>query len=219
MIDHIWSIGGGLGEVPKRYNERQITPEMMKEAKYKEKLKLLKEHQQNKDQHSLRCEFLLRLSIARSFRNCNEIYFPHNMDFRGRVYPIPPHLNHMGADLNRGMLEFTEGRPLGPTGLRWLKIQLANKIGKDKLSLDDRVKYAESIMEEVHACAEDPKNNLSWLKAENPWQTLATMFDLSAAMKLPDPEKFISHAHIHVDGSCNGLQHYAALGRDESGAR
>jgi len=32
------------------------------------------------------------------------LYFPHNMDFRGRVYPIPPHLNHMGADINRGLL-------------------------------------------------------------------------------------------------------------------
>ena len=29
------------------------------------------------------------------------MYFPHNLDFRGRVYPIPPHLNHMGADLSR----------------------------------------------------------------------------------------------------------------------
>jgi DNA-directed RNA polymerase len=44
MLEHTWSIGGGAGEVPKRYNERQITPEMIKEVKFKEKLKLLKEH-------------------------------------------------------------------------------------------------------------------------------------------------------------------------------
>lgn len=122
ILDHVWSIGGGLGEVPLRYNSRQVTPEMMKSATYKEKLKLLKEHQNNKDNHSLRCEFLLRLSIARSFKNVNEIYFPHNMDFRGRVYPIPPHLNHMGADLNRGMLEFSDAKRVGKEGLRWLKI-------------------------------------------------------------------------------------------------
>jgi DNA-directed RNA polymerase len=194
-----------VGEVPKRYNERQITPEMMKQAAYKDKLKLLKEHQLNKDSHSQRCEFLLRLSIARSFKGCNQLYFPHNMDFRGRVYPIPPHLNHMGADLNRGMLEFSEGKPLGKEGLRWLKIHLANKIGKDKLPLDERAAYAEEIIEEVHQCAEDPRNNKFWLKAENPWQTLACMFELSAAMKLPNPEEYISRAHVHVDGSCNGM--------------
>ena len=28
-------------------------------------------------------------------------YFPHNLDFRGRAYPIPPHLNHMGSDISR----------------------------------------------------------------------------------------------------------------------
>ena len=39
------------------------------------------------------------------------------MDFRGRVYPIPPHLNHMGADLNRGILEFSEAKRLGEKGL------------------------------------------------------------------------------------------------------
>ena len=31
------------------------------------------------------------------------------------------------------------------------------------------------------------------------------------------PENFISHIPVHQDGSCNGLQHYAALGRDEYG--
>lgn len=30
MIEYVWSIGGGLGEVPKKFNERVITPEMIK---------------------------------------------------------------------------------------------------------------------------------------------------------------------------------------------
>ena len=45
------------------------------------------------------------------------------------------------------------------------------------------------------------------------------MIELSKAMKCPNPEEFISHTPIHVDGSCNGMQHYAALGRDDRGAR
>ena len=35
---------------------------------------------------------------------------------------------------------------------------------------------------------------------------------------LLDPGEYISHLPIHQDGSCNGLQHYAALGRDVLGA-
>lgn len=64
VIEYVWSIGGGLGMVPTRYNERAITPEMIREASFREKLKLLKEHQQNSEQHSLRCDFLLRLAMA-----------------------------------------------------------------------------------------------------------------------------------------------------------
>ena len=43
-MEHSWSIGGNIGQIPSRYNERQITPEMVKNADFYEKLKLLKEH-------------------------------------------------------------------------------------------------------------------------------------------------------------------------------
>ena len=74
-------------------------------------------------------------------------------------------------------------------------------------------------MEKVHRCADDPKNNLDWLQSDNPWQTLGVMIELSNAMRHPNPEEYISHVPVHVDGSCNGMQHYAALGRDDRGAR
>ena len=48
---------------------------------------------------------------------------------------------------------------------------------------------------------------------------LACMFELSAAVKSGNPEEYASHLHVHVDGSCNGMQHYAAFGRDENGGR
>lgn len=44
-MEYVWSIGGGLGSIPNRYNARTITAEMISEASYGEKLKLLKEHQ------------------------------------------------------------------------------------------------------------------------------------------------------------------------------
>lgn len=115
------------------------------------------------------------------------------MDFRGRVYPIPPHLNHMGADINRGLLCFAEGRQLGKDGLFWLKVHVANKIGKDKLPIVDRAAYAESVMDMIHRCADDPKNNLEWLQSDNPWQTLGAMIDLSQAIRSKNPEEYVSH--------------------------
>lgn len=46
------------------------------------------------------------------------------------------------------------------------------------------------------------------------------MKELSTAMRhQPNPEEYKCKLHVHVDGSCNGMQHYAAFGRDESGGR
>ena len=218
-MEYVWSIGGGLGSIPNRYNARSITPEMIQEADFSEKLKLLKEYQHNIEQHGLRCSFLLTLKIAQSYRSVREMYFPHNCDFRGRVYPITPHLNHMGADLNRGILTFSEGKRIGEDGLYWLKVHLANKWGKDKLPLDDRAAFADDMMDTIHRIAENPKDNLEWLQAENPWQALACIFELSEAYRMENPADFAGRLHVHVDGSCNGMQHYAAFGRDSAGGR
>lgn len=58
-----------------------------------------------------------------------------------------------------------------------------------------------------------------WLKSDDPWQTLAACKELAAALRSPVPEEFESRLPVHQDGTCNGLQHYAALGGDEEGAR
>jgi DNA-directed RNA polymerase len=169
--------------------------------------------------HSLRCFMNFQLEIARAFRD-QTFYFPHNVDFRGRAYPIPTYLNHMGADHVRGLLRFAEGRELGESGLRWLRVHLANVYGYDKASLKDRENFAAENMDNIIDSVNNPlKGSRWWLKAEDPWQCLATCYELKAAMDLPDPTKFVSSLPVHQDGTCNGLQHYAALGGDTWGAR
>ena len=57
------------------------------------------------------------------------------------------------------------------------------------------------------------------MQSDSPWQLLAACFELNNALKYPNPSKFESCLPIHQDGSCNGLQHYAALGGDIQGAK
>lgn len=56
------------------------------------------------------------------------------------------------------------------------------------------------------------------MKAEDPWQCLATCIDLASALRADVPIEYESRLPIHQDGTCNGLQHYAALGGDLKGA-
>lgn len=42
--------------------------------------------------------------------------------------------------------------------------------------------------------------------------------ELHAALESEDPHAYMSTLPVHQDGTCNGLQHYAALGGDGKGA-
>ena len=111
-----------------------------------------------------------------------------------------PNLNHLGSDLCRGMLEFAEGRPLGLTGLRWLKIQLANLFGGSisKLSFDARVAHIDNCMDQVFESAERPLDGSRWwIKAEDPFQFLAACMEVRNAIKSGSPETYISFLPVH----------------------
>lgn len=169
--------------------------------------------------HSERCFQNFQMETARAYLN-ETFYLPHNLDFRGRAYPMTPYFNQMGADNCRGLLIFSEGKPLGEQGMRWLKIHLANVFGFDKASLQERVDFTMDHLDDILDSANNSLNGRRWwLKAEDPWQCLGACMELRDALASPDPTKFVSHLPIHQDGSCNGLQHYAALGGDVVGAR
>lgn len=169
--------------------------------------------------NSQRCDTNYKLEIARAFVG-ERLFFPHNVDFRGRAYPLSPHFNHLGNDMTRSLFLFWEGRRLGDRGLLWLKIQLANVYGMDKAPLHEREAFVDAHTADIADLARDPLGGARWwTKAEKPWQALSVCFELDAAYKLANPEDFVSHLPVHQDGTCNGLQHYAALGGDMEGAR
>ncbi|XP_016070360.1 PREDICTED: DNA-directed RNA polymerase, mitochondrial [Miniopterus natalensis] len=172
-----------------------------------------------REMHSLRTDALYRLSLAQHLRH-RVFWLPHNMDFRGRTYPCPPHFNHLGSDLARALLEFAQGRPLGPHGLDWLKIHLVNLTGlKKRESLQARLAFADEMMNDILDSADQPMMGKKWwMEADEPWQALACCMEIAQAVRAPNPTAYISHFPVHQDGSCNGLQHYAALGRDSVGA-
>uniref|UniRef100_A0A1J3DCC0 DNA-directed RNA polymerase n=1 Tax=Noccaea caerulescens TaxID=107243 RepID=A0A1J3DCC0_NOCCA len=223
LVDRIWANGGRLGDLVDREDvplpEEPDTEDPEEIKLWKWKLKDAKK--ENGERHSQRCDVEFKLEVARKMKDEEGFYYPHNVDFRGRAYPMHPHLNHLGSDLCRGILEFCEGKPLGESGLRWLKIHIANLYagGVDKFAYEDRVAFTESHLEDIFDSSDRPlEGKRWWLNAEDPFQCLAACINLSEALRSPFPEAALSHIPIHQDGSCNGLQHYAALGRDRLGA-
>ncbi|CAG9564536.1 unnamed protein product [Danaus chrysippus] len=171
------------------------------------------------DMHSLWCDALYKLSLANHYRNVT-FWLPHNMDFRGRVYAVGPHVSALGPDAARALLRLAGVRPLGARGLDWLKIHAVNLTGTKKRStIQERLQYANSIMDKILDSADKPLDGEGWWKqSEEPWQTLACCMEIANAVRSPNPEEYECGFPVHQDGSCNGLQHYAALGGDAAGA-
>ncbi|KAF9178895.1 DNA-directed RNA polymerase [Haplosporangium sp. Z 767] len=219
-----WNSGKEFAKIPAAANSIEDLPKPDDyETSSKAKAKWLADNRKlkldAKNHHSLRCDVNYKIEIARAFAD-EPMFFPHNLDFRGRAYPIPPLFNHLGNDLCRGLLQFDEPKPLGAKGFTWLKIHLANLAGFDKHSLSARAQFTMDHLDDIFDSADKPMEGRRWwLKAEDPWQCLATCIEVADAIRSGDPETYMSRVPVHQDGTCNGLQHYAALGGDMAGAQ
>lgn len=143
-------------------------------------------------------------------------YFPHMLDFRGRIYPIPLDLQPQGSDLARGLLTFSEGKPVDAEAAGWLAIHLANTFGRDKISFDERIAWVEANEAMWRAIDADPLADRQWCEhGVDHFQALAAVFEW--VRWLDEGEGMISSLPIRVDGTCNGIQHLSALVRDPVG--
>lgn len=155
------------------------------------------------------------VSLAERYEPFERIYYPYSVDFRGRAYPVAGHLHPQGSDPAKGLLRFGEGKPLGEDGAAWLAIHLANNYGFDKATLQERIDWVVENEEHILQSATTPLDYLWWSQGDNPWQILAACYEW-AGFRLMG-EEYVSHLPVAMDGSCNGLQHYSAMLRDEVG--
>lgn len=158
------------------------------------------------------------LGIAKRYKDREAIWFPHNADFRLRIYPIPTLLNPQGSDLSKGLLEFAEGKRLGEDGAYWLHVHAANCWGVDKVSNAERVEWTQRNIDAILDSAMNPKDGMCfWMEADKPVSALAVAFELLKYQVHGDD--LVSHLPVYMDGTCNGLQHFSAMLRDEVGAK
>lgn len=168
LMREAWVGGGAFGGLPSA-EPKPLPPRMdadlwerlSEDARRDHKLKLSEIHAFNASAESERSSFLDKLSVAEELRDRPEIWFPHSVDFRGRIYPLPAGGPHPQSDgLGRALLMFAEGKPLGPAGLYWLAVRAAGCYGMDKLPLDERVKWVEEEAVRLRNSLQDPCGSL-----------------------------------------------------------
>ena len=165
----------------------------------------------------------IRMDVCKELVDEPCLYFPYQLDYRGRAYPIPQVLNPQADDIGRALLQYAQGKPLGKSGAYWLAVHLANTYGYDKASFDERVTWVEEHEAAIRDSAEHPLHGgLFWAdenKVAQPWCFLAACLEWVDYLNHHRSPDFASHLPIAMDGTCNGMQHLSAMGRDQVGGR
>ena len=175
-------------------------------------------HSTNREMISKRLMLQTTIAIANAFKDHERITMPHNLDSRGRAYPLPVFLNPQGPDATKSLLEFSEGKPIDTEdALNWLCIAGANAYGNDKVALSERVEWVNSNKQMILEIARNYKTDLRWHAASEPFQFLRFAFEFAAFTEVGFG--FVSHMVCPVDATCSGIQHYSMALKDSVGGR
>lgn len=223
VMKELWeTTGGGIAKMPfkdgKPMPDRPIDIDTNPIALKEWKGKAASVYNDNFKSRSKVIALTQKLWVAEKFLDEEAIYFPHVLDWRGRVYAVPGFVNPQSDDSGKALLQFSVGKPLGTEGAAWLAIHLANTFGYDKVDFDSRIVWAEENTQAILDSALKPiDGERFWLQADKPFQFLAACFEwLGYTMQ---GESYESRIAIALDGSCNGLQNFSAMLRDERGGR
>lgn len=223
ILDNNGGIGGidstlpmpTLPTLPEPYTDEQL-----KQHRYK--LSLLRKADRARQSRLLRLR--IALATAKKYSQYEKLYFPWNMDYRGRIYPIPTEISPQGDDIQKSLLLFNEPcQCQHESDLNLFMIEGANRAGIDKKTFKERIEWIAIHEKEILKSAEKPLTSTDfWSKQDEPFQFLAWCFEYQALKKYMQEHNnsivgFKCHVPINYDGTCSGLQHYSMLLHDEIG--
>ena len=172
-------------------------------------------YRREKARQSRRLSLSFIVNQANKFSQFKAIWFPYNMDWRGRVYAVPM-FNPQGNDMQKGLLTLAVGKSIGTDGFKWLKVHGANCAGIDKVTFEERIKWVEDNHDNIMATAKAPMDSIEWWgKLDSPFCFLAFCFEYAGVMH--HGLSYSCSLPIAFDGSCSGIQHFSAMLRDHIG--
>ena len=223
VMQEAWDKGLAVGGMPPNVNydipnkPHDIETNSASRKEWKKKAVMV--HTENARMFSKRLLYAKIMWLADKFKDYATLYFPLQLDFRGRAYCVPAFLNYQSITGAKALLSFAHGKEITKEnkGDYWLAIHGANMFGEDKISLQERVEWVNKNEDWILKCAEDPMNNRKWEDASNAYQFLAFCDEWSKFKK--EGYGFVSHIPVSVDGSCNGLQVYSLMLRDSKAGK
>lgn len=218
-LESVWEADTRLGSIPAQSPTPIPTkPDKDDDTAYmKWKFAAKNIHVANNRRKSQALTLATTLGLARQYANQNTLYYPSNLDFRGRIYPLPIFLSHCATESIRSLLRFSKPKPITTEAQhQWLMIHGANCWGRTKDSFSERLDWVDSNKKLINDIASDPLTNTQWSECDKPYLFLAWAFEY---------QRFLDHGWgyesglpVAMDGTANGYQHLSACILDEKAA-
>ena len=171
----------------------------------------------NRSNSGKRMLLVSALELAQKLRDEEEFYFPVQLDSRGRMYTLGSAVNPQGNDVSRGLLEFANAMAINDEQDEvYFQMHITGMYGYDKVTIADRVQWVESNMDNIMKTERSPVEMVEWWgQADKPFQFLAAVIDYARFKS--EGFGYLSSLPVQFDGSCNGLQNFSAMLKDEVG--
>lgn len=227
-ILRVWNSGGGVLGVPSKNApqrpEMPLGPDWVKEGATEAELDIFQRWKRRmltyyKTMRHWRSKVIEIGSFLRTSGDVGTpLWFPVYVDRRGRWYyrGVP---NPQGSDLAKAVLHFHEKRPLGPDGVFWLRVHVANSFGFDKERFKDRARWTEQNWAVIERALDEPENHPEVWGTDAPWVMFSAAWELREALRSGNPAAYCTGIPVHMDATCSGLQHFSAMLRDPTGGQ
>ena len=141
------------------------------------------------------------------------VHFPVTMDKRGRMYYRGGLITPQGTDFCKAAFQFAESKPLGERGLEAIAIHTANVCGMDKISINDRISWVQSNIDSgTFEAINDFEDVIQAFPKADTFQATVAILEINRIIALgKNAAEVESNLVCHQDGTCNGLQHMAAI--------
>jgi DNA-directed RNA polymerase len=145
-----------------------------------------------------------------------QFFFPWNLDWRTRCYPLVSMLSPQGPEYMKACLSWGEDHPLDKQSRFWMANNLGVAAGLSKRPYRERVRWVKDHMREVIAVATDPTGEgfEIWRNMDEPFVFLATAREYYECFiaKTKNTTNLFCCGH---DATCSGLQLLGGMVKDK----
>ena len=153
--------------------------------------------------------YLEQCEIVKAELANKPFYFKWAYDKRGRVYSKGYHINIQANEYHKACLSFSKEVELTDRGWYWLKVDIANAFGLDKLTWDERVAYVDEHITDMLADID------AWsAKADDPLLAKSALLAYRESLATGK-----SNHIVRLDATTSGPQLMSVMTRDIEGMK